>query len=182
MKKLLGILGLLLVVCVATALMSDQFLTKYNIENLLRRTGLFGILSVGVAFVIITGGIDLSIGSVVCLVGVGIPLLLTVFHVPLAMALGIVAVGALFIGYAHGWLITRLRIQPFVVTLCGLLIYRGLARGITRDQTMGFGNDFKELRWLATVYVHEDERISLRCILFHLFLNPYPCLYPYVFS
>ncbi|MBM3847198.1 MAG: ABC transporter permease, partial [Verrucomicrobia bacterium] len=48
MKKLLGILGLLTVVCLATSLMSDQFLTQYNIENLLRRTGLFGILSIGV--------------------------------------------------------------------------------------------------------------------------------------
>jgi ribose transport system permease protein len=169
MKKLLGIFGLLLVVCVATALMSDQFLTKYNIENLLRRTGLFGILSVGVAFVIITSGIDLSIGSVVCLVGVGLPLLLTVLHVPLGVALGIVALGALLIGYAHGWLITRLRIQPFVVTLCGLLIYRGLARGITRDQTMGFGNDFKGLRWLATAKIPvpfiDNFGIPFPCIL-----------------
>ena len=71
--------------------MTRDLRRKYNIENLLRRTGLFGILSVGVAFVIITAGIDLSIGSVVCLVGVGIPLLLTVFHVPLAMALATAA-------------------------------------------------------------------------------------------
>ncbi len=150
MKKLLGIFCLLLVVCVATALMSDQFATKYNVENLLRRTGLFGILSVGVAFVIITSGIDLSIGSVVCMIGVGLPWLLTVAKLPMALSLGIVALISMGVGCAHGLLITRLRIQPFVVTLCGLLIYRGLARGFTRDQTMGFGNDFKELRWLAT--------------------------------
>ncbi|MBI1841752.1 MAG: ABC transporter permease [Verrucomicrobia bacterium] len=150
MKKVIGIFCLLLVVCVATAMMSDQFLTKYNIENLLRRTGLFGILSVGVAFVIITSGIDLSIGSVVCLVGVGLPWMLTVLKVPLGLALLTVFGVSLGIGWAHGLLVTKLRIQPFVVTLCGLLIYRGLARGITRDQTMGFGNDFKALRWLAT--------------------------------
>lgn len=150
MKKLLGIFCLLTVVCVATALMSDQFVTKYNIENLLRRTGLFGILSVGVAFVIITSGIDLSIGSVVCLIGVGLPWMLTTLKLPMAVSLLAVLGVSLGVGWAHGLLVTKLRIQPFVVTLCGLLIYRGLARGITRDQTMGFGNDFKGLRWLAT--------------------------------
>lgn len=168
MKKLFGIAGLLLVVCVATTLMSDKFLTAYNIENLFRRTALFGVLSIGVAFVIITSGIDLSIGSVVCLVGVGLPWMLTVLKLPLALALLIALAVSLGIGCLHGLLITRLRIQPFVVTLCGLLIYRGVARGITRDQTGGFGNDFKELRWLATL------KISIPGI--DSFGIPFPCV------
>jgi ribose transport system permease protein len=150
MKKLLGIFGLLVFVCVATALMSDRFLTAYNLENVVRRTALFGILSIGVAFVIITGGIDLSIGSVVCLVGVGLPWLLTTRQMPWPAALAVVAVAVLGIGLLHGLLVTKLRLQPFVVTLCGLLIYRGATRGFTSDQTMGFGNEFKGLRWLAT--------------------------------
>ena len=69
MKKILGIFGLLLFICVITALLSDRFLTVYNLENLIRRSAYIGILSIGAAFVIITAGIDLSIGSVVCLVG-----------------------------------------------------------------------------------------------------------------
>lgn len=150
MKKLLGIAGLLLFVCVATALMSDRFLTAYNLENVVRRTALFGILSVGVAFVIMTGGIDLSVGSVVCLVGVGLPWLVTAHKLPLPAALLLVVLVALGIGAMHGLMITKLRIQPFIVTLCGLLMYRGATRGFTSDQTMGFGNDFKTLRWLAT--------------------------------
>ena len=64
MKKILGILGLLIFICVVTSLKSGQFLTAYNIENLIRRTSFFGIISIGAAFVIITSGIDLSIGSV----------------------------------------------------------------------------------------------------------------------
>lgn len=150
MKKLFGIFGLLMAVCIATTLMSDKFLTPFNIENLIRRTALFGVLSIGVSFVIITSGIDLSIGSVVCLIGVGLPWLLTVPKLSLLVALPLVLVTSLAIGWIHGTLITRLRIQPFVVTLCGLLIYRGVARGFTRDQTMGFGNDFRALRWLST--------------------------------
>ena len=63
MKKTFGILGLLIVVFLATAYMADSFLTPFNLENLIRRTSLFGIISIGVAFVIITGGIDLSIAD-----------------------------------------------------------------------------------------------------------------------
>ena len=82
MKKTFGILGLLIVVFLATAYMADSFLTPFNLENLIRRTSLFGIISIGVAFVIITGGIDLSIGSVVCLIGCGLPFLLHVDYTP----------------------------------------------------------------------------------------------------
>jgi ribose transport system permease protein len=150
MKKNLGILGLLIAVCVFTALLSGSFLSAYNIENVLRRSALFGILSIGVAFVIITGGIDLSLGSVVCLVGCGLPWLLTVHHCSLPAALLAVTAVSIGIGLAHGLLITKLRIQPFIVTLCGLLLYRGIARGFTADQTVGFGSEFKGLRLLAT--------------------------------
>ena len=150
MKKILGISALLAVVCIATAIASDSFLSGYNLENLVRRTALFGIIGIGVAFVIVTGGIDLSIGSVVCLVGCGLPWLLTVHHWPLPAALLMIAGLSPGIGLVHGLLITKLKIQPFVVTLCGLLLYRGIARGFTNDQTVGFGGDFKSLRTLAT--------------------------------
>ncbi len=150
MRKILGITVLLLVVCVITAMASNSFLSGYNLENLIRRTALFGIISIGVAFVIVTGGIDLSIGSVVCLVGCGVPWLLTNQGWPVPAALAAAVAVSLGIGLFHGLLITRLSLPPFVVTLCGLLLYRGLARGFTRDQTVGFGSGYKGLRSLAT--------------------------------
>ena len=150
-RRTLGITVLLAVVCVFTALASDSFLSAYNLENVVRRTSLFGIISIGVAFVIVTGGIDLSVGSVICLVGCGLPWLLTVHHWPLPAALLTVTAVSAGIGLMHGLIITRLRIQPFIVTLCGLLLYRGIARGFTGDQTVGFGADFQGLRDLATV-------------------------------
>ncbi len=153
MKKILGISALLAVVCIVTALASDSFLSGYNLENLVRRTALFGIISIGVAFVIVTGGIDLSIGSVICLVGCGLPWLLTTHHWSLPAALLTVAAVSVGIGLTHGLLITKLHLQPFVVTLCGLLFYRGIARGFTNDQTVGFGNEFKGLRSLATAQI-----------------------------
>lgn len=148
--KIWGIFGLLVAVCLYTALSSDRFLRVGNVENLVHRTALFGILSIGAAFVIITGGIDLSIGSVVCLVGVLLPYLLTQHDWPATAGVATVLGMSLAIGIGHGLLITKLRLQPFVVTLCGLLLYRGLARGITGDQSQGFGIEFKGLRSIAT--------------------------------
>ena len=148
-KKVAGVLALFIVVCVCTSLLSPFFLDAFNIENLLRRSALFGIISIGAAFVIMTGGIDLSIGSVIALVGCLVPWLLveegwspwTVL--PLGVAI------SLAIGLAHGILVTWLKIQPFIVTLCGLLLYRGLARWITDDQTAGFQGEYAGLQWLG---------------------------------
>lgn len=149
MKKLLGIFGLFLFVFIATAIKNPQFVSAYNLQNLVGWTSLFGIISVGAAFVIITGGIDLSIGSVVGLVGSTLSWLLMHkgWSEPAALlaVLGI----SLVIGLAHGLLITKVRLQPFVVTLCGLLIYRGLARFITDDASQGFGSSHDSLRALA---------------------------------
>lgn len=149
MKKILGIFGLLVFICVATHLMSDRFLTEFNIENLIRRSALFGILSIGAAFVIITSGIDLSIGSVVCLIGCLLPWMLVEHAMPVPLALLAVAAISLVIGLMHGILITKVKLQPFVVTLCGLLFYRGLTRGIVQDQTQGFRGEFSNLRALS---------------------------------
>ncbi len=154
MKKIVGILGILIFVVVATIWMSDGiFLRPFNLENLIRRTALFGIISIGVGFVIITGGIDLSIGSVICLVGCGLPWLLMVHGWPLPAALAAAVLLSIVIGLIHGLLITKLKLQPFVVTLCGLLMYRGITRGFTGDQTQGFKDDFKGIRSIATAEI-----------------------------
>jgi len=150
MKKILGIFLTLVILYGITALLGDGFLSAYNQEKLLERTALFGILAVGVAFVIITGGIDLSIGSVVCLSGCGLPWLLVKQEWSPGAALSVVLVASLLIGLIHGLLITKLKLQPFVVTLCGLLIYRGVTRGFAEDRSQGFEGGFSELREVAT--------------------------------
>jgi ribose transport system permease protein len=148
--KIWGILGLLVAICIYTAVSSNKFFGVGNIENLFHRTSLFGILSIGAAFVIITGGIDLSIGSLVCLVGVVLPMLLNQCGWSVVPAVIAVLGLSVAIGAIHGLLITRMRLQPFVVTLCGLLLYRGIARGLTGDVSQGFGTSFKGLRSIAT--------------------------------
>ena len=148
MKKILGILGLLLAIFVVTWIVEPKFVSAYNLQNIIRWTSLFGIISIGVAFVIITGGIDLSIGSLIGLVGCLLPMLLAAGYSSVT-ALVAVVVLSLMIGLMHGLLITRLGLQPFVVTLCGLLFYRGFARWLTHDQVQGFGSSYEGLRQLA---------------------------------
>jgi ribose transport system permease protein len=151
-KKDLGLLVLILVVGAVTAALNPRFLSPVNLVNMANLIGLFGLFSIGVGLVIITGGIELSVGSMFALIGVvfidlginwGVPWQLVL---PIAIGIG-VGLGAI-----HGFLVTRLRIQPFVVTLCGLLIYRGIARWYMNDATIGFGygDEFETLSWLAS--------------------------------
>jgi ribose transport system permease protein len=147
-NKNLGILLLFAVVFLLTASLSDNFLDPYNLRNLIQRASLFGLIGVGVSFVIITGGIDLSLGSVIGLVASLMPLLMVDHNLSAPVTLMIVFLLVLSIGLVHGFLIAVMRLQPFVVTLCGLMIYRGLARWLTGDNSAGMGQ-FKELRQLA---------------------------------
>lgn len=151
MRKELGIFILLLLVCAATAIKNPAFLSGPNLSNLANSIGLFGIFSLGLGLIIITGGIDLSVGSMFALAGVLLALALRDWHWPWPVAaLGVILV-PMALGWVHGWLITRLEIQAFIVTLCGLLLYRGLARYLANDVTRGFGNaeGFEVLRDLA---------------------------------
>ena len=223
-RKLTGILLLLLYVCVTTALLNDAFVGPYNLQNLLRYISLFGIIGIGAVMVIITGGIDLSMGSLIGLTGCAMTLMLNgwadlpaadnvaflvrivgleaagvaawawmtsqirgrrrgqplsgrrqavlagVFLAGLGAwlaARGIAAIElpawmtipvcltlvlllAVHLGLLHGLLITKLRLQPFVVTLCGLMGYRGLSRWLANDKNQGFGTRYDDsLRLLA---------------------------------
>jgi ribose transport system permease protein len=152
MRKELGILTLFVSLCVVVALLNPQFLSPANIQNTSRLIGTYGIFSIGVGIVIVTGGIDLSIGSMLALLGVLLSMMLTRWHWPPLVAVAAVLLIGAMLGFFHGLLITRLRLQPFLVTLCGLLLYRGLARYIAADAVQGFGTagGFEWLRDFAT--------------------------------
>jgi ribose transport system permease protein len=151
-SKEAGIALLLAVLCIVVAAKNPQFLSATNLQNVARLIGIYGIFSLGLGFVIVTGGIDLSVGSIFALLGVLLAIMLTEWHwaAPVAV-LATIALGML-LGLLHGLLITRAKLQPFIVTLCGLLIYRGMARLIANDETRGFGAaaGFEGLQTLAT--------------------------------
>jgi ribose transport system permease protein len=235
MNKILGIAGLFLVIFLFTMSMSHDFLSANNLQNFLRWTAIFSLMSIGVAFVIMTGGIDLSIGSVVALSACMLSMLMVQTHyeprparyiatqidiekkaielegylaedgvkagdrlifagndrqeryltiqsisaqlesavvvtvespkrVGAQTALGwhkhtptwsfgaaVVVILAMSagLGLVHGLLITKLQIQPFVVTLCSFLVYRGLARYIALDKPMGFKDRYDSIKHWA---------------------------------
>ncbi|WP_025037706.1 ABC transporter permease [Bradyrhizobium sp. DOA9] len=150
-KKDLSLLVLILVVGTVVALINPRFLYVGNLSNTANQIGLFGIFSIAQAFIIIIGGIELSVGSVIALLGVLFIDLIVNHDVNWVVALALIIAAGLAIGLVHGTLVTRMRIQAFVVTLCGLLIYRGAARYYTEDATagFGFGASFPTLEWLA---------------------------------
>jgi ribose transport system permease protein len=153
MRKELGTFVLLVVLCIIVAILNPIFLSPTNLTNMARLIGMYGIFSIGIGFVIITGGIDLSVGSIFALLGVLLSIFLTEYHWPSALAVIAVIAISTGLGYIHGFLVTRVLLPPFIVTLCGLLFYRGLARFIANDETKGLGGSdsgFETLRYLAT--------------------------------
>ncbi len=156
MKKELGLFVLLIVLCCAVVgveiwqqlhdgatwseLTKPRFLTAINFSNLATRIGLYGVFSLGLGLVIITGGIDLSVGSMIALTGVILSIALTEWKWGWVASGMLVVAMPMALGWVHGALITRAKVQPFIVTLCGLMIYRSLARYIADDGTKGFGD------------------------------------------
>jgi len=125
--------GLIFVYALFAAIGPSGFSSPRNLETILRQTAITGTASLGMTLVIISGGIDLSVGSVIALSSVMVAVLLQAGVGPVpAAAIGIGA-GALC-GFLNGALITRLKVVPFIVTLGTLLVVRGSAKGLAHEQ------------------------------------------------
>jgi len=151
MRRFFGIEGIgiylfLVVIIVFFSLMSDAFLTFNNFIIILRQVSIIGICAFGEAFIVISGGIDLSVGSVVALSGVISAVLSKFFGIPLPLAFiaGIAAGGVC--GFLNGTLVTKVKIPPIIVTLGTLTIIRGVAFIIVGGNTVfGMPEKFREL-------------------------------------
>jgi ribose transport system permease protein len=134
LKTSLGpLLALVAVYLLFCAIAPGSFAGAANIELILRQTTIVAIAALGMTLVIISGGIDLSIGSIVALTTVAIASLLNMGVSPWLAALGGILVGSLC-GALNGILIARLKMVPFIATLGTLLILRGAAKGIAHEQ------------------------------------------------
>ncbi len=131
--------------CLALTVLSDRFLTVSNALNVLRQASINGVISVGMTLVILTSGIDLSVGAVLALTGVvTADLLVKGWPPPLAVVAGL-ALGGL-LGTVSGLIITRMNIPPFIVTLGMMTIARGLALTYTEGRPItGFPEDFRTI-------------------------------------
>ncbi len=133
LRQLLPFGSLVLIICILSALRPDTFLTTDNFLNVLRRSSVYGIIAIGMTFVIVSAGIDLSVGSMIALCGMCGAAAMEAASGPnpsnMALLLGTIAgvlIGALC-GFVNGVLITKLRLQPFIVTLGSMSFYRGVA-------------------------------------------------------
>ncbi len=115
------IFGVMLLV---SALVSDAFFTTNNLANLVRQVAPVGIISMGMLLVILTGGIDLSVGSVVAMIGVLCGLF--THHMPVYLAVPAALLVGVILGSVSGYLIAYHRLAPFIVTLAMMSIVRGL--------------------------------------------------------
>ena len=145
------VIGLVLL-CVLGTLLNSNFATLDNITNVLTRTAFIGIIAVGMCFVIVSGGIDLSVGSMAALIAGSVILAMNylgpllgspVWTVVVGMALALV-LGAAF-GLAHGLLITKGRIEPFIVTLGTLGIFRAYLTYFSNGGAITLDNDLTDV-------------------------------------
>ncbi|MGL5439702.1 MAG: ABC transporter permease [Filifactoraceae bacterium] len=146
LKKVLfryGTLIFLICLIIFFSSQNSNFLKWKNISNVLRQISIVGISSVGMTIVIITGGIDLSVGSVIALTSVSLATMM-VAGVNISVAITLTICLGVIIGFINGFLINRLEIPPLIATLGTTTIYRGLAYIVTGGVSVyGFPEKFK---------------------------------------
>jgi ribose transport system permease protein len=141
-----GAVVALIVVCVFGAIRYAPFATPENLLNVLRQNSMLGMVALGMTMVILTGGIDLSVGSVLALAGI-VAAVLSPQGTLVAVAGGLAA-GAV-LGTINGVLITKARIQPFIVTLAMMIAARGVALGVTEENSVRVDRAAEGFLWLG---------------------------------
>ncbi len=149
MGQVISVMMALLLMCVAFALLNPNFMTQRNITSLLRQVAPILIIGMGQSYVLITGGIDLSIGSVV---GMSCMMSATMMTrgVHVLVALPLTALACLFVGLLNGTLIARAKLPPFIATLGTMITARGVAQivnnNMNTDQISAGGSEiFRDL-------------------------------------
>jgi ribose transport system permease protein len=168
----------LVVLCVATALMTDRFLSPLNLTNVLVQSSIMAVIAMGMTFVIIGGGFDLSVGSTVALAGCVGAMAMLQFGIFAGVIAG-VAAGAL-VGLANGVIIAMLGVNPFITTLGTMVLVRGVVFLITRGAPVSgeFGLPsafvaFGSARFLGIHYLVWIPALLLAVLSVLLHVTPY---------
>jgi ribose/xylose/arabinose/galactoside ABC-type transport system permease subunit len=128
--KEINIFLVLVVLVISFGVLNKRFISIENISNLLRSTSIIGVVAIGMTFVIISGGIDLSVGSVLALSSVIAARLMT-SGVPIYLSIIISLISGMIAGLIMGVIIYEAKVPPFIVTLAGLVVFRGIAMLVT---------------------------------------------------
>jgi ribose transport system permease protein len=141
--KRYGIYAVLLVLVIFFSITSENFFQSSNLLNVARQVSMLGIASVGFAFVLLLGGIDLSIGSVVTLVNIVAAWLMVTATMNPILASILALLMSAAIGFTNGWIIANIRMPPLIVTLAMMIIVEGLAYLICKGLPIyGFPKSF----------------------------------------
>ncbi len=135
-KSLVGLLLLIVVV----SILSPSFLSTRNILNILRQTSVNAIIAAGMTFVILTGGIDLSVGSVLALSGAFAASLLASGQSIIVAVIAAIVVGSV-VGFLNGFIIAKGKLQPFIATLATMTILRGITLVFTDGKPITLGSN-----------------------------------------
>jgi ribose transport system permease protein len=149
MKKELTMLAVMIGLGGLTAVLNPVFLGGDNLRNTLRHISLISLFALGEAVVIIAGGIDLSVGSIICISAVATSYLTMNAGFGIGAAVASAIGLSLVVGLAQGLVITWLGVQPFVVTLGSMLLLRGFAEVLTGGTDIGFQGKFPGFRFLG---------------------------------
>ncbi|MEO6464488.1 MAG: ABC transporter permease, partial [Pyrinomonadaceae bacterium] len=141
-----GALVMLVLVCIIGFVRYEAFLTPENLLNVLRQNSMLGLVALGMTFVILTGGIDLSVGALLAVAGV---IAASLADQGLAIALVAAVAGATVLGLINGLVIAKGRIQPFIVTLAMMIAARGLALAVTGEQSVRITGSNESFTWIG---------------------------------
>ena len=128
-ETILAVLTVIAMIVLAS--LSDKFFTVDNLLNQGRLMSEVGLISLAMTFVIVTGGIDLSVGSILGLTAILLGVFWQNVGLPLPAAIALAMVCGTFAGWVNGLIITRFNVPPLIATLATLALYRGLAEGIS---------------------------------------------------
>jgi ribose transport system permease protein len=144
-QTILAFASLILLIVIFSSL-SRNFLTYSNLTTILLMTAVNGILAVGITFIIVTGGIDLSIGTVMTFCSIMCGVFITVFHLPVPLGLMAAVLAGALCGFINGFCIAKLKLPPFIATLGMMNITKGLnlivsgTKPVYLTDVVNFGN------------------------------------------
>lgn len=165
-----GILIGLILLCLGLTLVTNTFATVTNLFNVLRQITINLYLASGMTFIILLGGIDLSVGAVIALTGVISAGMITWYGLPVYVGILIGIAAGLVIGLINGYIVSSTNLPAFIVTLATMNIARGLARLFTGAQTISVLNDSYRFWGMGTIF---GVPIQLFAIVFIILLSSF---------
>lgn len=139
------------------AIFGNKFASLYTLKSILESSYYIGFMAFGVTFVIITGGIDLSIGAVMMCSAIIGGVAFNMWHWPLWLALFLVPLTGLLFGTANGLMVTKLKLPPFIATLGTMMVSRGFGSIISRVQTQNYPTIGSANEWFKQVFLRSGE-------------------------